>query len=68
MVPPGAAERGRRTRVVLHQYFIIQKNPDIYILTIFIFHMAGEGMGLEPRRDVEVVGHRRENLANPEQR
>lgn len=56
--PPQAAERRGRTHVVLHRCFIIQKNPDIYILTIFIFHMAGEGMGLELRRDGEVMGHR----------
>lgn len=41
--------------MVLHRCFIIQKNPDIYISTIFIFHMAGEGVGLELRRDGEVV-------------
>jgi hypothetical protein len=50
--------------MVLHWYFIIQKNPNIYILTILIFHMAGEGMGLEPRRGVGVIGVGQKNLLN----
>lgn len=55
MIPPGVAKKSRRTQVLLHRCFIIQRNPDIYISTIFIFHMAGEGVGLELRRDGEVV-------------
>lgn len=54
MIPPGVAKKSR-TQVLLHRCFIIQRNPDIYISTIFIFHMAGEGVGLELRRDGEVV-------------
>lgn len=42
--------------MVLHQCFITQKNPNIYILTILILHTAGKGKGLERRRDRGVVG------------
>lgn len=55
VILPGVTKKSGRTQVVLHWCFIIQRNPDIYISTIFIFHMAGEGVGLELRRDGEVV-------------
>lgn len=57
MIPLGTAERQKDT-LLLRRCFIVQKNPNIYIFIIFIFHMAGEGMGLEVRRDLEVMGHR----------
>lgn len=53
--------------MIPHWCFIIQKNPNIYILTILTLHTAGEGMGLEPRSDMGVTGWVGE-LATPEQR